>query len=78
MTVMNQQQRSQKVFSRRQQNKFQQLQLEVAALEAQVENALKEQMILTHDYHSLSPIPLVCANDQTAQTGIRLTPDTIH
>ncbi len=75
MIVMNQ--KAQKVFSIGQQSKFQQLQLEVAALEEQVENLLKEQTTIINDYKSLSPIPLIYANDQAAKTGVRLTQDTV-
>ena len=75
MIVMNQ---KQQVFSTGQQNKFQQLELEIAALEEQVENALKEQTQLTNNYNSPSPIPLIYVNDQISKTGVRLTPDTAN
>lgn len=75
MIVMNQNAR--KVFSIGQQSKFQELQLEVAALEEQVENFLKEQTTIINDYKSLSPIPLIYVNDQAAKTGVRLTQDTV-
>ena len=67
---MNQQQKPKQVFSSGQESKFQQLQLEVAALEQQVKDALKEQTTLIHDYKSLAPIPLIYAKDQTAKTGV--------
>ena len=76
MIVMNQ--KSQQVFSTGQQSKFQQLELEIAALEEQVENALKEQTQLTNNYNSSSPIPVIYVNDQIAKTGVRLTPDAIN
>ena len=76
MIVMNQ--KSPQVFSTGQQSKFQQLELEIAALEEQVENALKEQTQLTSDYNSPSPVPLIYVNDQISQTGVRLTPDTVN
>lgn len=76
MLVMNQ--KIERVFSLGQQSKFQKLQLEVAALEEQVENAMKEQMALVNDYKSLSPIPLVYVNDQSAKTGVRLAQDNAN
>ena len=76
MIVMNQ--KSPQVFSTGQQSKFQQLELEVAALEKQVENALKEQKQLIHDYNSSSSIPVIYVNDQIAKTGVRLTPDAVN
>ena len=75
MIVMNQ---KQQVFSIGQQSKFQQLELEVAALEEQVENALKEQTKLTNNYNSPSPVPLIYVNEQISKTGVRLTPDTAN
>ena len=65
--------KSQQVFSTRQQSQFQQLQLEVAALEKRLENLLQEQWKLTNDYNSQLPIPLIHVNEQIASTGIRLT-----
>lgn len=65
--------RSKQVFSTRQQDKFQQLQLEVAALEAQLEHLLREQLKLTNQHHSQVPIPLMQVNEQLASNGIRLT-----
>lgn len=76
MLVMNQ--KAQQVFSLGQQSKFQKLQLEVAALEEQVENAMREQTALINDYKSLSPIPLVYANENSAKTGVRLAQDTVN
>ena len=76
MIGMNQ--KSPQVFSTGQQSKFQQLELEVAALEEQVENALKEQTQLTKNYNSPSPIPLIYVNNQISKTGVRLTPDTVN
>ena len=76
MIVMNQ--KSPQVFSTGQQSKFQQLELEIAALEERVENALKEQPQLINNCNSLSPIPLIYLNDQIAKTGVRLTPDTVN
>lgn len=67
-------QKSKQVFSNRQQSKFQQLQLEVAALEAQVEEALKEQFELTN--FDSQPIPLTYVNDRVAKSGIKLTHKT--
>ena len=67
-------QKSKQVFSSNQQSKFQQLQLEVAALEAQVEEALKQQFELTH--LDSQPIPLVYVDDRTAKSGIKLTSKT--
>lgn len=67
--------KSKQVFSTRQQTKFQQLQLEVAALEEQVQNALQEQLELTQCYDSQGSIPLVHVNDRIARTGIKLAHD---
>ena len=64
-------QKPKQVFSIRQQSKFQQLQLEVAALETQVKNALREQFELTN--FDAQPIPLVYVDDLTAKSGIKLT-----
>ena len=66
------------VFSIGQQSKLQQLQLEVAALEEQVEKALKEQLEISNNYSSRSPIPLIYVNDQVAKSGIKLAPETIY
>ena len=65
--------KSKPVFSTRQQSQFQQLQLEVAALEKQLENILKEQWKLTNQLDSQVPVPLIQDNEQLASTGIRLT-----
>ncbi len=54
-----------------QQSKLHQLQLEVTALEEQVENALKCKIQLTEGYSSQSPILLVYARDRVDRTGIR-------
>ena len=61
------------IFSTGQQAKFQELQIEIAALEKQVENALKEQSSLGIDRTSDSAIPLIYVNDRVAKSGIRLT-----
>ena len=66
-------QKSKPIFSQGQQSKFQQLQLEVTALEAQLDSVLKEDMQL--DNYAHSAIPLVYVSDRTAKTGIRLTQD---
>ena len=63
---------SKQVFSMGQLSKFQQLQLEVNALEEQLKNVLNEQTPLTDNYGSHSPIPLMYVNEQAAKTGIRL------
>lgn len=65
--------KSKPVFSTRQQSQFQQLQLEVTALEEQVENIIKEQWTLTNKPDSQVPIPLIQVNEQLASTGIRLS-----
>lgn len=70
-------QESQPVFEPGQQSKIQQLQLEVSALEEQVENVLKEQLKLTSDYDSHSPIPLIYVDDRFAKSGIKLTHETV-
>lgn len=54
-----------------QQCKLHQLQLEVKALEEQVQNALKSKMQLTEGYSSQSPILLVYTRDRLDRTGIR-------
>lgn len=64
-------QKPKQVFSIRQQSKFQQLQLEVAALEAQIEDALRKQFELTN--FDAQPIPLVYVDDRIAKSGIKLT-----
>ena len=69
-------QKSKQVFSVRQQSKFQQLQLEVIALEKRVENALKEQLLTSLNTHL--PIPLKYVNDRLAKSGIRLTHETAY
>ena len=69
-------QESKQVFSMGQQSKFQQLQLEVIALEEQLQNVLNEQTPLTENYGSYSPIPLIYVNDQVAKTGIKLAHET--
>ena len=61
------------IFSTGQQAKFQELQIEIAALEKQVEDALKEQSLLSIDRTSNSAIPLIYVNEQVAKSGIRLT-----
>ena len=55
-----------------QQSKLHQLQLEVKALEEQVQTALKYKMQLTEGYSSQSPILLVYTRDRVDRTGIRL------
>ena len=65
-------QESKQVFSMGQQSKFQQLQLEVIALEEQLKNFLNEQTPQIDTYGSHSPIPLVYVDDRVAKTGIRL------
>ncbi|MEM7591565.1 MAG: hypothetical protein AAF383_08600 [Cyanobacteria bacterium P01_A01_bin.83] len=67
--------KSKQVFSKAQQSKFQQLQLEVAALEEQLANSLKEQVDVTYCDNCQMPIPLIQVSDRTAQTGIRLAHD---
>ena len=69
-------QKSQQAWSTVQQEKLRQLQLEVAALEKQLEN-LVTRVPLTNDYNLQSPIPLIYVSDRTAKTGIRLAHDTI-
>ena len=69
-------QKSQQVFSVGQQTKFQQLQLEVAALEKQVAHALQKQLQLKDNHGSQTPIPLVYVDDCVAKSGIRLTHET--
>ena len=64
------------IFSTGQQAKFQELQIEIAALEKQVEDALKEQSLLSIDRTSNSAIPLIYVNEQVAKSGIRLTRET--
>lgn len=54
-----------------QQSKLHQLQLEVTALEEQVQNALKSKMQLGEGYSSQSPILLVYTRDRLDRTGIR-------
>jgi hypothetical protein len=71
-------QESQPVFAPGQQSKIQQLQLEVAALEEQLENVLKEQLKLTSDYDAHLPIPLIYVDDRFAKSGIRLTHETVY
>ncbi|MEM6614300.1 MAG: hypothetical protein AAF652_19035 [Cyanobacteria bacterium P01_C01_bin.72] len=62
-------QKSKQVFSIGQQSKFQQLQLEVAALEKQVENVLREQLTIANSHNPQPSIPLVYVNEQVAQSG---------
>ena len=64
------------IFSTGQQAKFQELQIEIAALEKQVEDALKEQSLLSIDRTSNSAVPLIYVNEQVAKSGIRLTRET--
>ncbi|MEO1669574.1 MAG: hypothetical protein AAFR77_02130 [Cyanobacteria bacterium J06631_2] len=71
-------QKSKQVFSVGQQNKFQQLQLEVAALEEQVENVLREQLAIVNSQNSQPPIPLVYVNEQVAKSGIKLAQETVY
>jgi hypothetical protein len=71
-------QESQPVFDPGQQSKIQQLQLEVTALEEQVENVLKEQLKLTSEYDSHLPIPLLYVDDRFAKSGIKLTPEQVY
>lgn len=66
------------IFSTRQQAKFQELQIEIAALEKQVENALKEQSLLGIDNTANSAIPLIYVNDRVAKSGIKLTQETAY
>jgi len=68
-------QKSKQVFSVGQQTKFQQLQLEVAALEKQVENALKDHSLTHRDY---LPIHLNYVDDRVAKSGIRLMSETAY
>ena len=65
--------KSKPVFSTRQQSQFQQLQLEVAALEEQVENIIKEQLELANQPDSQVLVPRIQDNEQLASTGIRLS-----
>jgi hypothetical protein len=71
-------QKPQPVFSTGQQSKFQQLQLEIAALEEQVENTLKEQLAQADNYDLHSPIPLIYVSDRFAKSGIRLAQETAY
>ena len=72
-------QKSKQVFSTGQQAKFQELQIEIAALEKQVEKALKEQSLLVIDNTSdNSAIPLIYVNEQVAKSGIRLAHETAY
>ena len=66
------------IFSTGQQAKFQKLQIEIAALEKQVQNALKEQSLLSIDNTANSAIPLIGVNEQVAKSGIRLTQKTAY
>ena len=66
------------IFSTGQQAKFQELQIEIAALEKQVQNALKEQSLLSIDNTANSAIPLIGVNEQVAKSGIRLTHETAY
>ena len=68
-------QKSKQVFSVGQQTKFQQLQLEVAALEQQVVDALQQQLQITSD-RGQAAIPLLYVDDRVAKSGIRLTHET--
>jgi|GEM_PF-5395084 len=70
-------QKSKQVFSVGQQNRFQQLQQEVAALEKRVENALKERLDLS-SVSTHQAIPLNYVNDRVAKSGIRLTHETAY
>lgn len=73
------QESQQPVFAPGQQSKIQQLQLEVTALEEQVENVLKEQLRLTSEYDDAHlPIPLTYVDDHFAKSGIRLTHETVY
>ncbi|MEL6909701.1 MAG: hypothetical protein AAFR62_08265 [Cyanobacteria bacterium J06629_2] len=65
-------QKSKQVFSVGQQSKFQQLQLEVSALEQQLERVLREQIATANNSNSQPPIPLVYVNEQVAKSGIKL------
>ena len=65
-------QKSKQVFSVGQQSKFQQLQLEVAALEKQVENVLREQLVTANSHNSQSPIPLIYVNEQVIKSSDRV------
>ena len=60
------------VFPSIQQNKLNQLQQEIEALEKQLGVTLKNQQ-LEPDYSNSSPIPLTQIDEQTARTGIKLT-----
>lgn len=71
-------QKSQSVFEPGQQSKFQQLQLEIAALEKQVERALKQQLSQADNHDSHSPIPLIQVSDRFAKSGIRLAQETAY
>ena len=68
-------QKSKQVFSVGQQTKFQQLQLEVAALEQQVVDALQQQLQITND-RGQAAIPLLYVDDRVAKSGIRPTHET--
>ena len=70
-------QKIQQIFSIGQQTKFYELQTEIAALEKQVENALKEQSLLMEaDNAPVRAIPLVYVSEQVAKSGIRLVRET--
>lgn len=70
-------QKSQPVFDPGQQSKFQQLQLEIKALEEQVENALKQQLEQA-DCNAHSPIPLIYVSDRFAKSGIKLAQEKAY
>lgn len=71
-------QKSQPVFNPGQQSKFQQLEVEIAALEEQVKNALKEELRQADEYNSSSPIPIIHVSDRFAKSGIRLAQETAY
>ena len=65
------------VFSTGQRAKFQELQIKIAALEEQVEKAVKEQSSLcTGNISDNSAIPLVYVSDRVAKSGIKLAGET--
>lgn len=67
-------QKFKQAWSTAQQDKLHQLQLEVAALEKQLENILAPAQ-LTDRYSSQSPISIISTSDRLTRTGIKLAPD---
>lgn len=71
-------QKSQPVFNPGQQSKFQQLEIEIAALEEQVKNVLKKELRQADDYNSPSPIHVIYVSDRFAKSGIKLAQETAY